>query len=957
MKFFGTLLIFLYCTVAAFGQNITLSGVLLDKSNNEAVIAAGVELLTAKDSAFVAGNISNDGGIFSLKNLSKGSYILKITYLGYKTLFQRVSLSENSNQLNIGKLYIETDDILLKETVIEGKRPDIVVKNDTIEYDATSYKTTENAPLEELLKKMPGVEVDKDGKISVNGKSIKKIMVEGKDFFSDDPQIASKNLLAEMVEKLQVIDRKSDMSRMTGFDDGEEETVINITARPGMKQGTIGNVGVGAGADLQKDKDARYQAGLFVNSMKNADRYTLIFGTNNNNNMGAADLSPDRFGGMRMRRGGGGGIAQSTNVMFSMNKTFSELLSLNGDVRYNGADRLSVSKIEQTTLSRNISQLDKTNTNTNYLSNNVSANLTLEWTPDTLNKLIFRPNFGYNSSGSTENEDADRFNYNNMDTIFNSRSNAKTTGAGYNFGGSLDYSHKFGKRGRVFSINMRGTYNTSYSFENSYWLSRQFENNLYASDTVLNQRYENDNRSNTYRTTLSWVEPLGKNNFIQLLYRFSYNDTKSPNSIYSLNDENISETTATLNDSLSRSTLRNSTEQRFGLNFKMVRSKYNLTFGFNVDPTRSTNETYQPYYSDLQLSYINDKRLPNVMGDSIISSIPLNVVNFSPVINFNYIFGQRTNLRIDYDGETNQPSASQLRDFIDVTRPTEWVQGNPSLKPGYQNRLRGRFQKYVPETQLMYNLDFTGVLSFNDINSVTVLREDGVRLTTYKNINGNWNTRLRGMFNIPLKNKHFTVGSFGTVYYNNQNSYVDDMKNTMKNFSVMDNANINYRSDLFDIGMNISLNYNNISYTVRPQNNQSTLSFGLGASTAWRLAHNFTIESDINYTKRSGYASQYNIPETMWNMAITKQLFNKRYGTGSLKLQVYDILQDRNSIMASSTTNGFRSSEYNVIPSYFMCSFIYKFSFFPKSSSATKADFDNQNRWLGGPGRPPGGER
>jgi hypothetical protein len=797
----------------------------------------------------------------------------------------------------------------------------------------------------------------------VNGKEVKKFLVDNKEFFSDDPQVASKNLPADIVDKLQVVDRKSDMARMTGFDDGEEETIINLTIKPGMKKGTMGNALVGAGMDLNGDDDLRYQAAGFLNNMKDNDRYTLILGTNNNNNMGAADLGSNQFGGMRMRRGGGGGIAETTNFMLSINKEFSPKLNLNSDIRYNNSDRNSDSDVNQTNPLRDYSQLDHTKTRTNYLSNNLSANFNLEWKPDTMNTLILRPNIRYNKSHSNELEFSSRANVydNSIDTvaIFNSESSTFNKGDGISFGGSLDFAHKFAKKGRVFSINLRGNYNDSYSQENSDWLKTQYDRSssvLESHDTRQIQRSENDNNTNTYRATVSYVEPIGNNNFLQALYRISYNDMQSINSTYDLLD-NYS--LAQLNDSVSRSTLRNSTDQRIGLSLKAVRAKYNYTLGFNVDPTHSKNETYQPFVNDIfSVAYDADKRLPNLRGDSLASSIPQDVINFSPVVNFNYIFGQRTNLRIDYEGETNQPSATQLDESMNTSRPTEWSKGNSHLKPGYENQLRMRFQKYVAETQLMYNIDLNANLSLNDIASTTQMMGDTIRITSYENINGNWNTQLRGMFNVPLRNKRFTVGSFAFVNYRNQNSYVSQgseeenrVKNTMRNFSAMENASINYRSDLFDIGLNASINYSNITYTVNNRDDQNTFNFGIGAYNTWYLPHNWTLQTDINLTARQGYTEGYNTSEVMWNAAVTKQLFNQKFGTGSLKLQIYDILQDKNDITAASTNNGFRTSQVVTIPSYFMCSFIYKFTAFPKSSSATESDLRPERRWGGPDGR------
>jgi hypothetical protein len=960
MKIFGTFLFFVLFSISAFAQkNLSLTGKLIDKADSSAVISASVELLNFRDSVYIAGINSDGKGGFLFKNLSSGDYILKISYIGYLPLYNNITLKSNKTTTDIGVLVMQTNDVLLKETVIEGKRPDVVVKNDTIEFDAASYKVQENAVVEDLLKKLPGVEVDKDGKVTVNGKEVKKFKLDGKEFFRDDPQIASKNLPAEMVEKLQVIDEKSEMSRMTGFDDGEEETIINLTIRPGMKKGTTGNALAGAGQDLNIDDDARYQAGAFLSNITNNDQYTLILGTNNNNNMGAGDLGANRFSGMRMRRGGGGGsgIANSNNFMFNSNKEFSKTLSLNGDLRFTGSDRLSESDVEQVRLSQITSRLDNTSTRTNYISNNIAANFRLEWKPDTMNTLIFRPNIGFNNSRSNETEYGTQFNYNTLDTISDSYGTAKTKGRGYDFGGALDYSRRFDKPGRVFSINLNAGYNTSFSTENNESETRRFTNNIYSHDVKIDQQAENDDKTTNYRATLSWVEPLGRNNFLQAIYRVSHRASESVNSTYDL--DRLFNTVMRL-DSLSRSTVRNSTEQRFGLNFKAVRAKYNYTLGFNIDPTSSTNNTYQPD-DDLQLPYLNGERLTNILGDSLFSTIEQKVLNLSPVANFNYIFGQRSNLRINYEGETNQPSATQLRDYTDKSRPYNWSKGNPNLKPGYSNNLRVRFQKYVPQSQLMYNMNLNGKFSFNDIAAVTEMLGDSVRLTSYENINGNWNVGFFGTFNLPLKNKKFSVRNFSRVNYINQNTFVDKLENTQKSLTLGDNAGIDYRSELFDLGLNLSANYNKVSHTIRPENNQKTLSMGTGVNTTWYLPHNLTIESDINYTRRKGFEN-YDIPETMWNAAITKRLFSKKSGSGSLKLQFYDILQNRSNITSSATTDGYRISEVNVIPSYFMCSFIYKFTAFPKSSSVKEDDFRGGDRQWGPPpggggggGRGPGG--
>lgn len=937
MKILGSILFLLLCSFSVSGQtNNTLSGTLLDKADREPIVAGSVELLTAKDSVPVAGIVSGTNGFFAFKRLPAGNYLLKVTYIGYDTLWKNVALDSDRN---LGVLYLQPDAILLQEAVIEGKKPEVIVKNDTIEYDAASFKVTENAVVEDLLKKLPGVEVDKDGKITVNGKEVKRFLVDNKEFFSDDPQVASKNLPAEMVDKLQVVDRKSEMAQMTGFDDGEEETVINLTVRPGMKKGTMGNALLGAGADVQNGNDRRYQGGAFLNNMRDNDRYTVIVGTNNNNNMGAADLGANRFGGMRMRRGGGGGITESTNLMASLNKEFSPRLSLNGDVRYTGSDRLSISDVNQVTLSGSRPQLDGNRSRNNYFSGNFAANFKLEWKPDSQHLFVFHPNIRYNRSRSYENGLSSRYYYEEMQPVFDSESESLNKGRGIDWGGSVDYSYRFARPGRVFSIEAEGSYNDSYSRENSYIFNTKYEESRLPD--AQEQRLEGDERTGNYRVTVSYVEPVGENKFLQGMYRLAYRETQNINSTYDLleSDPVAADSIAVLSPDLSRSTLRHSTTQRFGLNFKSVYEKFNYTVGFNIDPSHSVNETYQPAVGDAAgLPYRYGEPLRNTRGDSLLQPVTQRVVNFSPVVNFNYLFAQRTNLRLNYEGKINQPTAGQLKGFTDQTNPIEWNEGNPSLKPGYQNSLRVRFSRYIAESQLTYNLDLNGNLSFNDITSVSRSLDNGVRVTSYENMNGNWDTRMRGMFNFPLKNKRFTVGGFAMASYRNQNSRVDGLKNTLRNFTAMGHSNLNYRSDLFDVGVNLSLNRGTITYTIHPEKNQETLNFGAGGYTTWYLPHNLTIESDIQRMERHGYYEGFNIPEVIWNAAVTKQLFNKRFGTGSLKLQIHDILQNKSNISASSTTNGFRTSETNGIPSYFMCSFIYKFTSFPKQGAGAEND-------------------
>jgi len=567
----------------------------------------------------------------------------------------------------------------------------------------------------------------------------------------------------------------------------------------------------------------------------------------------------------------------------------------------------------------------------------------------------------------------ERINLNNQKVTLDSKSLTSSHGNTTGFGGSLDYSFKFPKEGRVFSISASGNYNNNYSQpkNKTFYRSNPLDNDYTL--LYLNQIAENKSLTNNFGATFSYVEPIGHNNFIQLLYRYSYSETESKNSTYNIlkdfsDDSDIAAfDTAMIVPSQSRTILRNATDQRFGLNFKADRKKYNLTFGFNVNPSKATNETYQPSAGILTPQLIPTDfsgKLPIFKGDSLISSIPIDVVNYSPTVNFRYKFDQRSNLRVFYDGATGQPSADQLRDYpyVDINRPNDVTIGNPNLKPSYTNNLQVEFNKYVQATQLTYRFSVNGSYTVNDIITITQVQANGGNTTTYQNINGNWGASLRGMINIPLSKK-FSIGEELRYELSDDNSFVgsggQQVKNKMQSRMIRDALNLKLQlNDSLYIGTTGTINYNNVVYSATPQQNQNIYDYAWGANILWTFLPGWTFDSDINRTWRSGYPTGYNVTQTLWNAAITKRLFKKQYGTGSIKLQVFDILQDRKNIFASQTASKLQFSQTNVIPSYFMASFIYRFSVFPKSSFLKEGDMAPQRRGgeRDGGGRPPGGD-
>lgn len=912
-------------TLPVFAQQsrVDITGTVVEKSNNEPIELATVRLLNVKDSTMVGGVTTTQNGSFTLKNIKVGNYLLHVTYVGFNPLFQPVHITGKKNPVKLGKLMID-EGILLSEAVVVGKAPEVIVRNDTMEYNADSYKVAEGSMLEDLLKKMPGVEVDSEGKVTVNGNEIKKILIDGKEFFSDDPKVASKNLPSKMVEKVQVLDKKSDMALMTGFDDGNEETVINLTVKPGMKQGWFGNAFVGYGSK------ERYEGNAMVNRFMNNDQFTLMGGLNNTNNMGFSDLASTMFAGMGGggrrgfgRGGAGNGITSSGNAGFNFSKEFNKKMILGGNIRYSYSDKDAESKSnQQNILTGDSSTFYNEQNLSNTKNDNLGADLRMEWKPDSMTNIIFRPSFNYSSSHNRETGSFETLTQ-YMDTINAGHSNNISDGEGYNVNAQLDFSRKLNDKGRVFSFSLSGGTSDSYNKGMSYSETDYF---LLNKDSILDQRFRYDNTGYNYKAYLSWVEPIGHNNFIQATYSFSQNRQESLKKTYAWAEEEQDYTQ--LDTAYSKSYRNNFINQRVSLSFKAQRAKYNYTIGVNLDPSYSSSE--------------------NFVGDSILSKYSRSVVNVSPMAQFNYMFDKRTNLRIRYNGRISQPSMTQLQPVADVTDPLNTVVGNPDLNPKYTNNISIRYQKFSPEKQRAFMVMANGNYIINDIVSYSVYeKESGKKTTTYKNVNGNYNANIRMILNTPLRNKRFSVNSMTMASFDNSNGFINEEKNTSKNLVLSERAGFDFRSDYIDLGLNGNIRYNGTSNSLQKQNNQNVFNYGLGGTTTLYLPLNFKVESDITYSTNSGYTNGYEQKEVLWNAAASKSFLKNNQAT--LRFKIYDILHQRSNISRSVTATAITDTEYNTLSSYFMVHFIYRFSIFKGGATASDAMGGRGHRGPGGP--------
>ena len=524
------LLLALCIACTAFGSQAasTLNGLLVDASDSLPLIAATVKLLKANaDSTYVKGTVTDENGLFNLSGVAAGRYVLKCSYLGYNDVTRKVTVGQNGRGVNFGVIPMQMEGILLKEAMVMGVKTPIVVKEDTIEYNADTYKTQANAVVEDILKRMPGVEVDSEGKITANGKEVKKILIDGKEFFSDDPKMASKNIPADMINKLQVIDRKSDLARLTGVDDGEDETVINLTVKKGMNNGWFGNLTGGYGTDN------RYSGNFVLNYFADGNQFTLLGGGNNTNTQNFTDSGSSRF----MRWGNNNGITTSQSVGFNFNvgDKNTDKFRAGGNVNYNHSDRDVVTSTARRYVFPDSTSYYSSASASRTKSHNVRSNFRILWKPDTCNTLEFRPNFSFSFSNSAKSDSSSTRAGDPAQTLVNRSVSAyDNDGKGFDIGGQLVFTHKFKSHpGRSYSAQLRYTYSRTNEdgatfTQNKYYL-------MTDPDETIDQIYENHRSTNTVNGRITWTEPLGnvKNaRFLTLAYRGNYKYNKARKLVY-----------------------------------------------------------------------------------------------------------------------------------------------------------------------------------------------------------------------------------------------------------------------------------------------------------------------------------------------------------------------------------------------------------------------------------------
>ena len=942
-------------------RNIT--GKVLESDSQEPVAQTTVRLLKT-DSTLVTGTLTNLDGLFRVKAPSAGNFIVQITCVGFKPYTKNVKVTADKD-IALGTINLDPDAIMLKGATVTGQAAKVTLKEDTFVYNASAYRTPEGSVIEELVRKLPGAQVDDDGKITINGKEVKKILIDGKEFMTGDTKTAMKNLPTSIVERVKAYDQKSDLARVSGIDDGEEETVLDFGIKRGMNRGFMLN------ADLAAGTMKRYSGRIFAGMQSSDLKIFIPLSANNVNDMGFPGGGGGRFGGGRQ------GLTATKMAGFNLNYEKKDRFKFDASIRWNHSDGDAVVRRSTEDFMSGTTSTFSNSVNSNLSrGNSWDARFRLEWMPDSMTNIMMRPQFRYNSSdglgeGMSMTFDEDPYKYvrNPMDdeamkilidhgivknrNINNSISYSDSKSAG----GWLQFNRRLSRNGRNITLRFTGNVGEgmSKSFTNSLveylqLVTKDGKDSVYQANRYAVTPTKNWN----YGLRATYSEPIFRQVYLQFSYQYQYSYTKSDRATYDFSTfpadffgvkplyrgwddylallggnplENFRD------DKLSRFSEYRNYNHTAEMMLRVVRKAYNLNIGFQVMPQRSHfTQDYQGVHTDTVRT----------------------VTNIAPTADFRWKISKVSQLRFNYRANSSQPSMSDLLDITDDSDPLNVHKGNPGLKPSFTQNFRLFYNNYIQNHQrsIMANLNFS--TTRNSIsNMVTYDEATGGRTTRPENINGNWNAFGMFMFNTAIDSAgFFNVNTFTTLRYNNSVGYVsinrdaDSQKSTTKSTTFGERLAASYRNNWMELELNGSLEYMHARSELQSNNNLDTWTFSYGGSLQLTAPWGTQLSTSMNMNSRRGYNdASMNTNELIWNAQVSQSFLKGNALT--LSLQLYDILHQQSTFSRAVDAMRRSDTEYNAITNYAMLHVIYRLNIFGGG---------NNRGPQGGPGGP-GGRR
>jgi hypothetical protein len=934
----------------------SIKGKLLDLSDNKPLAGATVILAKLKDSTQTIKTISKSNGAFEFNDVAADSFFLKISSIGYEEFRQIVAIKDST--VDLGDLSIPKSIKQLGEVTVVTKAPPVQQKGDTIQYSASQYKVNPDANAEDLIKKVPGITVDKQGNVTAQGEQVKKVTIDGRDFFGDDATAALRNLPAEIIDKIQVFDKLSDQAQFTGFDDGNSQKAVNIVTKANMRNGQFGRLYAGYGTDN------RYSAGGNVSFFKDNRRISLVGLSNNINqqNFSTQDLlgvtssggGRGGFGGggnQGGNRGGGGnqggnrgggnfgggqgnflvgqqnGISKTNAIGINYSDQWGKKLTVSGSYFFNNAGNTNDQLLNRQTFLKGDSTLYYSESSLSKSMNyNNRVNMRLEYKIDSANSIILTPNLSFQNNHSNSNFFAQSF-YDTSNLANQSASNTDSRTKGYNLNNNILYRHQFAKRGRTFSIGFttalsRKTGNTYLQSVNKY-----FDTTGTVNDS-LQQFTDNLNNSRTFSTNVSYTEPIGTKGQLQFSYNPSFTKSKADQETFQY--DYVGGKYSLFDTTLSNKFDNTYNTQKGGVSYRI--GDRDKQFSIGVD--------YQ--YSNLH----SDQQFPDV------TTVDKTFSSFLPNLQWRRKVSPKSSFNVFFRTSVNPPSINQLQNVINNSNPLLLSTGNPELKQQYSGNLVTRYtftntQKgqsffanlFVSKTNdYITNATYTAAQDSVLAQNITLRR--GSQLSKPVNLDGYWSIRSFLTYGAPVKFMKSNVNVNGGVSYSKLPGLGNNVKSVSDNYTYNVGAVVASNiSEHVDFNLSYNANFNTVKNSAQPQLNSNYfthlvgIQFNLLSKTGWFF------QNDLNnqlYNYKSSTIPDQNF--WLWNLAAGKKFLKDQ--NGEIKLSVFDLLKQNRSVTRTVGADYIEDLQNRVLTQYFMLTFSYKLKNFGKAKPSQQLNRD-----------------
>ena len=955
----------------------SVTGRIIDGSTTEYMPQVTIQLMELKDTSFVYGTVTDNEGWFTIKKVPEGEYLLRYSFMGYSTVdFDfKVLKEDRDRQLGVFKMYESS--ILLTEAVIEDALPPTQVVDDTLMFNVSAFRVPEGSVLEELIKRLPGVEVDENGGITVNGRTVSRILVDGQEYFGNDRSMATKNLPVNIIHRIKTYQRKSDLARITGIDDGEEETVMDLEIKPNMRNGWLHNIDGAIGKPVGNNDYGDWIKYLW------SGRYTLNrFQANTQFSVNANTQNSGR----------GNGVSYTTQIGVNFSKNIGEPfprrrnefpLVVGGNVRFNGSTSRSISESESETFATDYREATfrSNRSNSNSGSGSVNGEFRMEWRPDSSLNIIFRPSFqlskNNNNSGSgsvTFNQDpylaTDMTNildeYVNLaDTLMDSIGVNSQTSSNHSetsnnqISGEFQFNKRFNDLGRNFTI--RFTFGATRGTNDSYSHTVQTYYQMHSRDTIMNRYNASPTNNSNWSGRIMWSEPIdsGRGN-LQLSYQVQVNNRNQNRETYVLpsfgehyddwDDEWYlpDDYKEYRNSTLSRTATNVSRNHTLTLQFRYNGEKSNFNIGVN----------FMPQYTGMD----NFQYMGKVIGDT--SRV---VYNWSPSLNYRFRWNRQQSIQLTLRTNTSQPSMEDMMDITDDSNPLNIRKGNPGLLPTLRNSAEANYQNYIQETSKTISLRWSVENSLRNIAQRTDYDpQTGVSVTQPQNMKGfwtNWSSSLNLTYNQTIPNTKWRYNASANASFRHQESYMRTgsigqynpgagtggaaVLSTTESISAGENGSVTYRNDWFEATVNGRFSYSHSENNQRQNQNMDTYTFSYGGRANARLPwRNLNLGTDISMQSRRGYSGTYNRNDLIWNANASFSFLKGNAGT--IQIQYYDILNDESNVTRNITTTGRTDTKNNNIHSYIMVHFILRANVFGTRAARREMRQESRAMMTGG---------